>query len=111
MEDHTPQAPNDEQPTIARRPRTYTPQESSGLVQPLKVCVSVTVVETQVIIKTLAGAARMVGFEVDSYDDPDILGCVSGNDMVLTVCRSEEAANRLAEIFRQRHYRAQNEYH
>lgn len=50
----------------------------------------------QVILRTPAGAAQLLAGAVDDAMLPGVLGCIAGDDTVLVVTRSEDAAPRLA---------------
>ena len=50
-----------------------------------------------VVIKTYPGLAAAVAFAVDSLNMPSILGCVAGDDTVIIVTATEEAAKELSE--------------
>ena len=50
-----------------------------------------------VVIKTYPGLAAAVAFAVDSLNMPSILGCVAGDDTVIIVTATEEAAEELSE--------------
>ena len=53
-----------------------------------------------VVLKTHAGLANAVAVGLDSMHLENILGCVAGDDTILLVARSEEAAYKIAERFR-----------
>ncbi len=45
-----------------------------------------------VVISTYPGMAQAVAAGVDADRGPDVLGCVGGDDTILVICRTEEAA-------------------
>ncbi len=53
-----------------------------------------------VVLKTHAGLANAVAVGLDSMHLENILGCVAGDDTILLVSRSEDAAHKIAERFR-----------
>ncbi|MBQ7352980.1 MAG: hypothetical protein IJW54_03130 [Clostridia bacterium] len=50
-----------------------------------------------VVIKTNPGLAQAVAAGIDSMHDPDILGCVAGDDCIILVSTSSEASARIKE--------------
>ena len=50
-----------------------------------------------VVIKTLSGSANSAGLMVDRLENPDVLGCVAGDDTVLIITKSEAAAKKLVD--------------
>jgi len=46
----------------------------------------------QVVLKTYAGMANAVAVGIDAINTGDILGCVAGDDTIIVICRSLEAA-------------------
>ena len=58
---------------------------------------SITSAQNLVIIKTVPGGASTVGMNVDRLEEPEILGCVAGDDTLLAVARTNEAAKEIAE--------------
>ena len=50
-----------------------------------------------VVIKTSPGLAQAVAAGIDSLHDPDILGCVAGDDFIILVSKSEDASIRVSE--------------
>ena len=48
-----------------------------------------------VVLKTLPGLADAAGAALDAMRLPDMLGCISGNDSVAVIARSEQDASRL----------------
>ena len=53
-----------------------------------------------VVLKTHAGLANAVAVGLDSMHLDNILGCVAGDDTILLVSRSEDAASQIADRFR-----------
>ena len=63
---------------------------------------AVTAVDTSenlVVVKTLPGAAQQVASAIDHANWTEIVGTVGGDDTILVVARSKEAAPHLAERF------------
>ena len=52
-----------------------------------------------IVIKTQAGLANAVAVGLDSMHLENILGCVAGDDTILLVTRSEDAARQIADRF------------
>ncbi len=53
-----------------------------------------------IVIKTYPGLASPVAAGIDALGDPDVLGCVAGDDTVLVVIRARENAPQLCKKFR-----------
>jgi transcriptional regulator of arginine metabolism len=53
-----------------------------------------------VVLKTHAGLANALAVGIDAMHLENILGCVAGDDTILLVSRSEEAARDIANRFR-----------
>ncbi|KUO96933.1 transcriptional regulator AhrC/ArgR [Ferroacidibacillus organovorans] len=51
----------------------------------------------QVIMRTIPGNAHAVAFLFDTLDWPEVLGTVAGDDTILLVCRSNQAAEAVVE--------------
>ena len=49
-----------------------------------------------VVIRTMPNSANIAGMMVDRLANPDVLGCVAGEDTVVVVVRSNEAAEQIA---------------
>ena len=62
---------------------------------------SITSAQNLVIIKTVPGGASTVGMNIDRLGDPDILGCVAGDDTVLAVTPTLPDAERIADKLRE----------
>lgn len=63
--------------------------------------VSVDCAGIVVLLKTLPGLADAAGAAIDAMKLPDMLGCISGNDSVAIVARSEQEAVHLCNDLRQ----------
>ena len=50
-----------------------------------------------IVIKTMPGSANIAGMMLDRLENPDILGCVAGDDTVMAVAKSELAAQQIGE--------------
>ena len=53
-----------------------------------------------VVLKTHAGLANALAVGIEAMHLENILGCVAGDDTILLVSRSEEAARKIADRFR-----------
>ncbi len=62
---------------------------------------SITSAQNLVIIKTVPGGASTVGMNIDRLEEPEILGCVAGDDTLLAVTRTSETAEEIAEKLRE----------
>ena len=51
----------------------------------------------QLVLKTYPGMAGAVAVGIDTLNMPEILGCVAGDDTIIVICRSVEAADVLAD--------------
>ena len=49
-------------------------------------------VRHRIIVRTVAGGATYVAHKIDAAKRPDVLGSIAGNDSVVGVCASPEAA-------------------
>ena len=56
----------------------------------------------QIIIKTFPGMAQAIAAAIDGINDPQILGCVAGDDAIIVVARTVSAAETLGPQLRQR---------
>ncbi len=54
-----------------------------------------------VVIKTISGAANSAGMFVDRMGDPDVIGCVAGDDTVLVITRGEQASLRIVAALKE----------
>ncbi len=59
--------------------------------------ISVDVVKFIVIVKTEVGHAQPVGVLLDTMGDPDVAGCVAGDNTIFVVCKEADAARRFAK--------------
>lgn len=51
-----------------------------------------------IVIKTMSGSANIAGMMLDRLENPDILGCVAGDDTVMAVTKSENVAQEIGEL-------------
>ena len=58
---------------------------------------SVDYANNLVVLRTMAGLANAVAVAIDHMHMPEVLGCVAGDDTILIVARSENAAAQLTE--------------
>ena len=61
---------------------------------------SVTSAVNDVVIKTYPGMANAVAAYIDSMHDENILGCVAGDDCIIIIASSIDAAAEIAEKLR-----------
>ena len=54
-----------------------------------------------IVVKTYPGMANAVAARIDSLRESDIIGSVAGDDCIIMVARSSEAAEELANKFRE----------
>lgn len=82
------------------------PEDGEHLTMFSKAVVGVDSALHTVVIKTYAGMAQAVAASLDRVMSVDILGSIAGDDTVLLICRSEEAADKsvlsLKKMFGQR---------
>jgi transcriptional regulator of arginine metabolism len=50
-----------------------------------------------VVLKTFAGLAQAVATGLDAIESHDILGCVAGDDCIILVARTHDAAKDISE--------------
>lgn len=50
-----------------------------------------------VVLKTMPGSANIAGMMLDRLENPDILGCVAGDDTVMAVTVDENVAQQITE--------------
>ena len=55
-----------------------------------------------VVIKTGPGLAQAVAAEIDSMDVGELLGCVAGDDTIIAVAKTEQAASDFCEGIKRR---------
>ena len=55
-----------------------------------------------VVIKTGPGLAQAVAAEIDSMDNGELLGCVAGDDTIIAVAKTEQAAIGFCEGLKRR---------
>ena len=51
----------------------------------------------QLVLKTYPGMAGAVAVGIDTLSIPEILGCVAGDDTIIVICRSVDAAEGLGD--------------
>lgn len=54
-----------------------------------------------IVIKTYPGMANAVAARIDSFHESDILGSVAGDDCIIMVCKSADAAEYLTKKFKE----------
>ncbi len=59
--------------------------------------INISYAQNIVVMKTYAGLAQAVATGIDALNNPDILGCVAGDDTIIIVSNSVENAKKLSE--------------
>ena len=79
--------------------RDHTDLSVGGKVVALfrQAVVSVDYALNTIVIKTLSGSANSAGLMVDRLENPQVLGCVAGDDTVLVITKTEAAAKKVVE--------------
>lgn len=54
----------------------------------------------QIVIKTFPGMAQAIAAAIDGIDDPNVLGCVAGDDAIIVVTRDPESAKAVSSDIR-----------
>lgn len=75
----------------------YNMRFSSTLIDAL---ISAEYACNTIVLKTHAGLANALAVGLDSMHLENILGCVAGDDTILLIARSEDAAHKMTERFR-----------
>lgn len=68
---------------------TATPRFNSSLSESI---LKIDSAENLIVVKTYPGMASAVGSCIDTFNIPEIVGCVAGDDAILVVVRSREEA-------------------
>lgn len=63
--------------------------------------IKVTYANNIIVLKTFPGLANAIGSGIDAIHSPEILGCVAGDDTVIIVLTSEDAAKNVSEKLKQ----------
>lgn len=58
---------------------------------------SISYAQNIVVIKTMSGSANIAGMMIDRLENPDILGSVAGDDTVMAVTKTENAAKLITD--------------
>lgn len=77
---------------------TYNPEAKlkRNLVESF---VSIDMAENLVIMRTISGNAHAVAILIDHLDWEELIGTVAGDDTILIICRSKEAADTVTNRF------------
>ena len=59
--------------------------------------ISILYANNIVVIKTMSGSANIAGMMLDRLENPDILGCVAGDDTVMAVTKNESVAREITD--------------
>ncbi len=81
--------------------KTKAELDSSDRLQRIlrECCTACECAQNLLVLRTMPGLANAAGAALDARTDPQMLGCVCGDDTVIAVMRSDEAAKALcAEI-------------
>ncbi len=62
--------------------------------------VSVESASNIIVVKTLSGMAQAAATLIDSMEYRGIIGCIAGDDTIMTVAKSEKDANKIADQLR-----------
>lgn len=60
-----------------------------------KSVVSIEYAVNNIVVKTLSGMAQAAAASLDAMDFPEVVGTIAGDDTIIMVVRSEEAARKL----------------
>lgn len=73
--------------------------DSAGRLQRIlhECCTSCACVQNLIVLKTMSGLASAAGAALDAASGPQMVGCVCGDDTVLIVMRTEQAARELQQ--------------
>lgn len=79
--------------------KDHTDTSISGKITALfrQVVLSIESAMNIVVIKTLSGSGNSAGVMVDRLENPNILGCVAGDNTVIVVTVSEKAAEGIVD--------------
>ena len=62
--------------------------------------VSVDSASNIIVVKTLSGMAQAAATLIDSMEYRGVIGCIAGDDTIMTVAKSEKDANKIADQLR-----------
>ncbi len=71
-----------------------TPKFNGALIDSIT---KVSAANNIIVLKTFPGLANAIGTGIDAIHSPDILGCVAGDDTVIVVLSSQEAAKDVSD--------------
>lgn len=74
--------------------KSNTPKFNGVLVDSI---LKVSYANNIIVLKTFPGLANAIGSGIDALHTPEILGCVAGDDTVIIVVSSEDAAKDISE--------------
>lgn len=83
--------------TLPTRHHTAVPKFNSSLTESI---VKIDAAENLIVVKTYPGMASAVGSCIDTFNIPEIVGCVAGDDAILVVVRTREEAAELRDRLR-----------
>ncbi|MBO7763279.1 MAG: arginine repressor [Clostridia bacterium] len=73
------------------------PKFNSSLTESI---IKIDAAENLIVVKTYPGMASAVGSCIDTFNIPEIVGCVAGDDAILVVVRNREEAFELRDRLR-----------
>lgn len=79
------------------RHQAAVPRFGSSLAESI---IKIDSAENLIVVKTYPGMASAVGSCIDTFNIPEIVGCVAGDDAILVVVRSREDAISLRDRLR-----------
>ncbi len=82
---------------LPARKQNVTPRFNSSLTESI---LKIDSAENLIVVKTYPGMASAVASCIDSFDIPEIVGCVAGDDAILVVVCTREDALSLRERLR-----------
>ena len=62
--------------------------------------VSVDSASNLIVVKTLSGMAQAAATLIDSMEYRGVIGCIAGDDTIMTIAKSEKDANKIADQLR-----------
>ena len=85
-------------PSESAPAKNATPKFNGVLVDSM---LKVSFANNIIVLKTFPGLANAIGSGIDALHAPEILGCVAGDDTVIIVVSSEDAAKEISEKIKQ----------
>ena len=82
---------------LPHRHHPAVPKFNSSLTESI---VKIDAAENLIVVKTYPGMASAVGSCIDTFNIPEIVGCVAGDDAILVVVRNRDEAFELRDRLR-----------